>query len=323
VSTRLALGLLVALVCSCASDPSGSSQAEEVERLQVAIPADAVAVSAGRLWIASGDRVLSVDPRTGNTMTSSRLPGSEVVGTLEVGPGEVWAATDAGLFRINQTTGSVQRTHVEYSRVADRGLGAVWSQNGDGTISRVDPETGEIRSTLMAAEDLGDLRSRTSVDIAAGSAGVWLADGTTGEIVRVAADGRSVTERIAIGPAFEHLDSGAVREGAYPHVVETGGGWVWACCNLRGAVVQIDPDVNRVIRTIPVGGGLQVDLAYGEGGLFVGAAGLYRIDPGDGEVTGPVAFPFNYRMAVGDEAVWGVRGEHEPTVAWIPLDRLM
>jgi outer membrane protein assembly factor BamB len=301
--------------------PSAATS-DPIRRIAVdGIPND-VTVFRGNLWVADGQhpRVIEIDPTSGSVVRTVRVLGG--VERVASGMGGVWAAGFHGTFRVDGPEPHGVRTEATYSPVVAVGGGGLFSQDGDGSVSRIDPESGEILWTTRAARDVGDLKSRVSRDLAASRHGVWLADGTTGEVVRISMDGRRV-ERISIGPAFEEVEPDVVREGAYVETVAVGGGSVWVCCNLRYQVVRLDPETGSITGTVDVAvGGGDVAMVFGAGSLWMSESlgSIYRVDPRSLEVTGPVDLDRSPdALTVGEGSLWSVEGESRGDISEVPL----
>jgi streptogramin lyase len=317
-SVAAAVPLIVNLLFSSTSAAVGAEPT--IRRIPVdAIPNDVV-VFQGSLWVADGNRrVLEIDPLSGEILQKVHVLGG--VQSVAAGLGAVWAASDHGTFRIDPDEGMAERTEVRYSSVVAVGAGQVWSQNGDGSVSRLDPASGHIEMTARGAEDVGDLQSRTTRDLAVQSHGAWLADGTTGQIVRFSATGK--VERFPIGPPFERISEDAVQAGAYASTVAAGGGSIWACCDLEERVVRLDPATGQVTGRVevPVGGG-DVAMTFANGSLWMSESlgGIYRVDPRTLRPTGPVEFDrFPSALAVGESAVWVVQGDSSGDLSSVSL----
>ena len=131
-----------------------------------------IASSVGSIWaITDRKGVLSrIDPDTGAAVAEVYLPK----GTAAVvsGPNALWITSEdaARLTRVNPNDTEV----VEEISVGRRprrlavGEGAIWTLNGDGTVSRVDPATNKVVSTIKLERDTA------KGDIAAGAGSVWV-----------------------------------------------------------------------------------------------------------------------------------------------------
>src|ERR1044072_6047488 len=123
--------------------------------------------------------------------------------------------------------------------------------------------------------------------------GGWVGDGKEPVLLRV--DPRYLTtQRIPLPAKKADIDFTA------PTEVTVGDGSVWVA--EANAVFRVNPDTQRVVKTIPVP---QADLlADGDGALWVGqsnASSISKIDPKTNEVVQPVKL----RDFVGDIEVGG------------------
>jgi DNA-binding SARP family transcriptional activator/ABC-type branched-subunit amino acid transport system substrate-binding protein len=173
-----------------------------VRRHDVGVPLNGVAVGEGAVWAISGSsaKVLRVDPRTGRVtaripIVASRSTRSPYPIALAIGLQSVWVlnATTATVTRIDPGQAGVMATiPLGVERVPRRiavGAGAAWVANGDGTLARIDPATGTLRTTRIAP---------SLYDVAVGRHGVWVTSGGR-------AAGGAVTGQTAAGPQARAL----------------------------------------------------------------------------------------------------------------------
>ena len=157
----------------------------------------------GALWFLSGDTTLSrIEPRTGQVEARIRTKGF-------AGVGPAFVAADSE---------------------------AVWVYGG-GALTRIDPESNEIVSSV---------EQNASGPIAAGLGSVWLADSPNNQVLQVAPESLagsapSVVRTIAVG--------------GKPIGVAVGAGALWVAVD-NGTVVKADPGSGAVTETITVGGTL-------------------------------------------------------------------
>jgi YVTN family beta-propeller protein len=145
---------------------------------------------------------------------------------------------------------------------ADRTLpGGVWVANeGDDTVDRIDPATGDVTKTSIQVGGGPD-------GIAAGPDAVWVANGQDGTVQR-------------IDPATDQAD-GPVYVGSGPAGIAVTHGAVWVANSLDLTVSKLDPATGTVTATVGVGdepGGI----AVARDGVWVSDefdATLRRIDP--------------------------------------------
>jgi serine/threonine protein kinase len=151
------------------------------------------------------------------------------------------------------------------------GEGAVWvAASRDGTLTRIDPQTGDTTSV-----DVGE--NPDSVLVALGE--VWVSLSGQNEVARVSADpDPEVLERIPVGAQPEGLSASSRA--------------IWVANAGDGTVTQILADSSET-RTVSGVGGQPVDLAVGAGAVWVADATgdrLVRVNGGQrvpvGSVTG-------------------------------------
>jgi YVTN family beta-propeller protein len=144
--------------------------------------------------------------------------------------------------------------------------------------------------TSSAALDVERARA-----VATGFGSVWIVDKAQNELIRFnASDPQASAVRIPVGggPTDLSLDER----------------WVWVTNQLGGTVSRVDPNTNRIDRTVAVG---RAPHAIATGGGFIWVATLedstvIKIDPGSAEVVGqPVPVgraPSD--LAVGHRSIW-------------------
>jgi streptogramin lyase len=96
------------------------------------------------LWVASTFRIDHLDPRQLSPI--NHAPGPQYPNAVAVGGGSTWVTDESGdsVWQINPNLGSVDRT----IPVGDRpsgitvGAGAIWVATVDGTVTRINPNTG-------------------------------------------------------------------------------------------------------------------------------------------------------------------------------------
>ena len=202
-----------------------------------------------------------LDPQTGEEEAVIRLKGFSA-NTVEVtfGAGSLWvssgdwtAAFDVVLRVDPETNRVVDRIPVDSPTGLAFGHGSVWATSaGDGTVSRIDPETGEVSSEI----DVG----RGVVDIATDerSGDVWIAglympedysegfsrqDSEYNKISRVDPQTNHVVAEIPI--VASSLEGGA-------QSVAVGAGAVWAQSG-DGKLFKVNPATNEVVGGVPLG----------------------------------------------------------------------
>jgi len=166
------------------------------------------------------------------------------------------------------------------------GPSGVWVANqGDNTVTRIDPATGAVTKTVPVglAPD----------GIAVGRNAVWVANGGDGTVTR-------------IDPATGAV-SGPVYVGAGPAGIALTRTAVWVANSLDLTVSKLDPATGRVTATIGVGDGPHA-IAAGPGGVWVSDefdATLARIDPVTGQVVSKTFLGSSpHGLAIAGSSVW-------------------
>jgi YVTN family beta-propeller protein len=143
--------------------------------------------------------------------------------------GDSLLVADRGGVLVSDEYSPVALPHSPVALVADD-EGYAWIANQGYTVSRVDPESGDITDV-----EVGDRPTA----IALGEGSVWVANGSDGTVSRITPRPLAVTATIDVG-----------RD---PTAVAVGEGAVWVTNGLDGTVSRIDPETNRLVETIEVG----------------------------------------------------------------------
>jgi YVTN family beta-propeller protein len=243
------------------------------------VPADAevIAVGQGALWVAGvapgdlgapgKDQVTRIDLATGHTeatITVGRAPLD-----LAATPGAVWFTHSGGggdsVARIdprtNRLAGRPVRTGASPQSLATGG-GSLWVANHDErTVTRIDQASGKVVANIPVPSE--------PHRVAYGAGAAWVGNWHDNSVSRIdPATNRVVGSPIPIG--FHRAGNLAV-----------GAGSVWVTSDYRVdaapedvVVVRIDPQANRAVETIAVGGH-PMDVAAAGGAVWVSVA-----DPG-------------------------------------------
>ncbi len=217
---------------------------------------------------------------------------------------------------------------------------AVWVANsGDGTVSRIDPDTDEVVATVetgaspFGVSAIGDEVWVTNADVST----VTRIDPATNEVdttVRVrsvpgavAADERDVWVCGFDDATVSHIDPrtgtvvGIISVGRGPNGIDTSAGAVWVANSGDNTVNRIDPDTDEVIATIDLDPGTRPSgLAATDDAVWVTGFGndtATRIDPETNEVVATVEVGNEATaVAISDDAVW-VTNQADGTVSRI------
>jgi streptogramin lyase len=199
------------------------------------------------LWLQDGDRVLGIDPSTGEEVVSYTPP---LLGGTAVHDGLLWA--------VSEETGKLSKVNLEHVEVLGElalpsgepkavafWKGAVWVViDGSDVVLRVDPESLEVTHTVD-----GGLRPHSVV---VGFGSLWVTE-----------HGRDTLRRI--GPTGEVQ---ATITGVGINVaIAVAGESLWAATPY--GIAEIDPETNQVVREITLGGGDWYAMAYAQGSLWL------------------------------------------------------
>jgi peptide/nickel transport system substrate-binding protein len=178
------------------------------------------------------------------------------------------------------------------------GAGAVWvSNNGDATVSRIDPTVNRVVQTIAVGN--------APTGVAIGDGSVWVVNSSDGTLSRIDAISGTVTALVALG-------AGATD-------VAVGAGAVWVSDEAGDRVYQVDPQANQVIASINVGSG-PTAISFGFGSAWVTNSldgTVSRIDPATNTVEGTIEVGNGAgAIALGRGAVW-VANQYAGTVSLI------
>jgi streptogramin lyase len=246
-------------------------------RLPMSPPgSDLGAVGDGSLWltqVAQGT-VTRVDPATGRTVATIRVPGAEAPRGIEVavGPSAVWVTYDLGLgggiiARVDPATNTVAATVripdlPGEPAIGDRAV-LVRTATDSSVAYQIDPATVRVAAKVPVC--------RGSNAVASGAGAFWITC-DEGTLLRV----DPVTHRVA---ASVGLGGQAGSAGG----VAADGSVVWVA-NLGDTLFRVDPQSNTIVGSGSVtgpGGGYITDLTVGSGAVWLTTSQgtLVRFDP--------------------------------------------
>jgi peptide/nickel transport system substrate-binding protein len=166
------------------------------------------------------------------------------------------------------------------------GRGAVWVANGlDGTVSRIDPKANKVVQTIQVGNG--------PAAIAYGLGSVWVANRVDQTVSRIDPRTGDVLDTLAAG-----TDAAAIAAGV---------GAVWVVDQTRGRVARLEPGFTEPALTINVGNGPSA-IALGAGSLWVANtldSTVMRIDPRSARVVATIpvgAGPSS--LAVARDGTW-------------------
>jgi ABC-type transport system substrate-binding protein/DNA-binding SARP family transcriptional activator len=234
------------------------------------------------------DEAGAVDPG-GRGVTASARVGSNPSG-VATGNGRVWVtnAGDGTVTRIVPETGQVDQTvEVGSSPAAiTSAADAIWVANAlDGTVSRIEPGAGRVVQTIRVGG--------RPIDLASGDDAVWVADSDRDAVVEL--DNRSGVPRRRLPLA------------AAPAGVAVGFGSLWVTEPLAHRVLRIDPRTGRTEARVGAGSGAG-PIAIGAGAVWIVNTldgTLSRINPTRNAVSSTVPVGNAPRdVAAGAAAIW-------------------
>jgi branched-chain amino acid transport system substrate-binding protein len=225
------------------------------------LPVD-IAAGGGAVWVGTGSTLARVDPRTGRTTKSIRLPEKHEPGDLSfsswgfpqiaVAPGAVWAINpDRTVSRIDPASGRrVATVEVDAATIA-AGAEGVWFIDGDDTrtVVRIDPRRNRVAQRVEVGAQLLN-------GLAVGGGSVWASAEGDGVVWRIEPGPDPVQRTIDVGIGVTYVAFGA--------------GAAWAGNYVDGKVSRIDPRTNEVTATSV---GAVQGLAAGAGSVWAPTAG--------------------------------------------------
>jgi DNA-binding beta-propeller fold protein YncE len=237
--------------------------------------AEGLTFGAGSLWMAAGDRLLRLDPRTDRIVASIPVASNDSgPAGVAFGAGAVWlpVAVPGSVWRVDPASNKVvARIPLGASLAGFIGVAvsdsAVWITSGEqrgGVLFRIDPR----RNRVTARLPLPGVPS----DVAATRQSVWVTT-TSGQVLVVEAGRGRIIGAVETGGPLGFTQTVALAAGA-----------VWLADPLAKVVLRVDPASLRVVARIATGP--VTALTAGENAVWaVGPHGILRIDPSRNRVT--------------------------------------
>jgi YVTN family beta-propeller protein len=176
------------------------------------------------------------------------------------------------------------------------GGGFLWAAGEGGTVMRVDPGSGAVRSADLGASIGGLVYARGSV---------WATKPDDRAVVRLDPATLGVIQQIPVGNG--------------PFAISVGAGGVWVANTLDGTVSKISLVRGAVTLTVPIGERPSA-VATGAGGVWVakqGAASVLRIEPTSGAIVAAIDVGnAPSAIVVADGRVW-VASRQDGTISRI------
>jgi streptogramin lyase len=270
------------------------------------------------MWVSTGgertreqaESIYRVDPSTMEaTLVVDEIPvqkASNHRGFVE-GGGSLWVGEDevSRFMRFDNSTGE----YLEEIPVGTRplepiaGLGGVWSENyEDGTVTRIDPATGDVVATIVIPQFDGN----GPRDLAIGSSLLWAVD-------------PFVSTMVGIDPATNDVAKEVALSGTTLCGVNVVGGRVYAeSCDVATVPTEVIDDATGVSQ-----GTYEGNIAIADDGTFAWTAdyaettSIKALDPRTLTYAGPVVdlgVPVNY-ITSGHGSIWYAQGTNLHRVA--------
>jgi YVTN family beta-propeller protein len=269
-------------------DPKLAAPAPRVRKARSRPPAWLPAVTVGAVLAVGG--VLAYLATRGDTPAATVSAGPNAVAIIDPGTNQLSAAIPVGTHPVG---------------IAYRG-GDVWVANtDDGTLSRIDPRTHEVK-TIGVGTTVTDVALPTRE-------AVWVGNGSAGTLSLV-----SPVLRAPVGTVDLRGPDALVPRPVY--ALDSGAGSLWAAAGGR-RVVRVDPRTRKVIRRIPVSA-TALAITYDSGAVWVvtGLEQLVRIDARTGKKTGEFLVGYPRVASAGYGSVWVGLNLYAPSGALAQVD---
>ena len=241
-----------------------ASSLDVVRTIGLSVAPTDVELGAGSVWVLSDGALLRVDPAINDVVDTVPLPQDQQRWShMDVGANAVFVCTCAAgpgtVIRIDAATLSVEAVGRSPVWMIAYGDGALWALTGEtDSIDRIDPKTSAVVETIPLGR-IGESGSGWRYRMAVGEGAIWaLAPASLWRI-------DSTTKRFVGSVPLGRSDEGSS--------VATGDGAIWVA-KPNGILLRVDPDSQRVAKTIPLGTLIYPAdrwdaLAVGEGSVWV------------------------------------------------------
>ena len=288
--------------------PRSITELKPTAVIQLGKTADWVAITPDAVWAGStGPNALHrIDPRTNKRVATVELAGEPCSG-LAVGFGSVWVplcGKPATLARVDASRNVVTALFQAGPAGPEGGVttstDSVWVvTDKDGSLARIDPDTGTVRQTVRVPA--GSYNPRFY------EGRVWVTRADGAEITAVDAATGAVLGTTPTGPGPRFLTSGA--------------GSIWTLNQGDGTLTRIDIHSRRPLKTIALG-------TPGHGGDITFAAGLVwtsmwkvplsAVDSADSKLLCQWTGPGGDSLGIGHDAIW-LTDYHGGTISRLEL----
>ncbi len=261
--------------------------------LVIAVTAIAVAVAylarreESSTFATGPNTVVAIDPETNELVDGVRV--GEGPAGVAVDAGAVWVANllDGTVSRVDPDLGEVSRQgQVGTPTAIAAGAGAVWVKDAfNDRLYVIDPQTNAIASSVGVP----------GRGIAIGFGSVWVVDDLGDRVLRIDPLSLQVEETIRLTP------------GSRPTAVAVGEGAVWVANAAANTVTRIDPSTGRIAADAIALCCRPSGIAAGAGAVWVTSAAedtLQRLDPGSNRVAATIPAGDAPISVAADGAVW-------------------
>ena len=285
------------------------TELQAVATWQVGKTADWVAVTADAVWVGSTgeNAVHRIDPQTNREVTAVALPGEPCAG-LATGFGSLWVPLcthPASLARVDLLRNTVTAVFKAGAVAEESGVttsaDSVWLvADAQGSLLRIDPQSGAIRQTIQVPAGSYNPRSVggdiwvTRVE----GAEVTVVDATTGSVV------------------------GAAKTGPNPRFLTDSPDAVWTLNQGDGSLSRIDTHTHELAGTVALGTpGHGGDIGFGAGLIWTTMmkTPLSAVDAATNALLCQWVGTGGDSMGIGHGAVW-LTDYHAGTISRFALD---
>jgi virginiamycin B lyase len=309
----LAGGVAMAADLALPIVPRSITELKPTAVIRLGKTADWVAITPDAVWAGSTgpNAVHRIDPRTNELIATVELAGEPCSG-LAVGFGSVWVplcGKPSALAKVDAARNVVSAVFQAGPAGSEGGVtvstDSVWVvTDKDGSLARIDPDTGTVRQTVRVPA--GSYNPRFY------EGRVWVTRADAAEITAVDATTGAVLGTTKTGPGPRFLASGA--------------GSIWTLNQGDGTLTRIDTRTRQATETIALG-------TPGHGGDITFAAGLVWITmwkvplqavdtgaghPGNSKVLCQWVGPGGDSLGIGHEAIW-LTDYHGGTISRLEL----
>ena len=255
-------------------------------------PVELASDGRGGIWVTdrAGDQVSLIEATDDGQELGGQFPTGPDPEGVAVGAGSVWVANggDGTVSRLDPETGTVLRDYAVGGEPGGIAISndAVWvADNGGTSVSRIDLATDEPESIPVGAQPYG---------IAVGDADVWVTNRASPSVSRIDRESREQVDQIDVGQN--------------PKGIDVSGDAVWVANTGSANVTRIEGETTEAHEVGPEPRGVVV--AFGAVWVSLGAEDrVVRLDPDSGEVQQSIEVGDDPEgITAGRDSVWVANG---------------